>query len=53
MMTKTKLEREMRALGMQLGGYEFYGSMRIYSSDGKAHYERVMARKSQMLALNS
>lgn len=50
-MTKAKLEREMRALGIQLGGYEFYGSMRIYSSVGKDHYERVLARKSQMLML--
>ena len=46
---ETKLEREMRALGLQLGGYEMGGFMRIVSSVGAAHYERILARKRQQI----
>ena len=42
-----KLKREMRALGLQLGGYEVGGFMRIVSRDGAAHYQRILARKRQ------
>ena len=47
---EAKLTREMRALGLQLGGYEIGGFMRIVSSDGSAHYERILARKRQQNA---
>ena len=44
---EAKLNREMRALGLQLGGYEIGGFMRMVSRDGAAHYERILARKRQ------
>lgn len=45
MFDEAKLNREMRALGLQLGGYEIGGFMRIVSRNGAAHYQRVLARK--------
>ena len=47
---EAKLEREMRALGLQVGGYEMGGFMRIVSRVGAAHYERILARKRQQIA---
>jgi hypothetical protein len=43
----SKLVLERHALLMQLGGYAFKGSERLYSVSGRKHLEAVTERKAR------